>query len=185
MKNDKTHIATVIKAHGVHGSVKVFSEVEDLSFFKKTIESEDGKLAVLKTCKRQKDNVWILQIEGITKMEQAEGMRGVKFYCKTEDFPKLKSGEFYEFEVIGFDVFEEGSEVSIGKLEEFVHFPAGKILIVNPLDKNIQRGNLSGGKLLILRDDVVKFEDGKVIIKELKIYSDVDKDTDFDDQEID
>lgn len=173
--SDFIKIATIIKPHGVHGGMTVFSEVENLFSFKQFAQLKNQDKVSIKTCKQHKGDVWIISIDGVTKIEKAEEMRGVEIFCNKDNFPKLKEGEFYEEDVIGFDVVEENDEISIGKIESILHTENGKIVIVAPFDKNFKRGNVNHGKIHILRENVLKFEDKKAIVKTLPIFIDLDR----------
>lgn len=71
-------------------------------------------------------DVVIARIDGIADRNAAESLRGTELYVVRDTLPELKSGEYYQADLIGFDVVQNGK--TIGKLVGFQNFGAGDIM---------------------------------------------------------
>ncbi|QED23290.1 ribosome maturation factor RimM [Candidatus Deianiraea vastatrix] len=160
-------IGTIISAFGIKGQVKIYSEVNDLDQFSKLTKFANGDIFELKSCKKHKNDIWISQIEGFASRNDIEKLVKTEIFCYQSDFPKLKNNEFYEFEVIGYDIVE--NSVKIGKLVEFLHFKSTKMLKIELCDKNFSRGNIDkNGFLFVDSRDIISIKEGIINIQNIK-----------------
>ena len=73
-----------------------------------------------------KPNVIIAKIDGINDRNTVESLRGAPLYISRDDLPDLKDGEYYQSDLIGFDVVRDG--IKIGIVDGFQNFGAGDII---------------------------------------------------------
>ncbi len=123
--DDKQYIKAgkVIGAHGIRGGLKVFSYLEkpaNFGIYKNfLIDSKPIELELNFT----KDNIAVIDIEGIRKRELAEAMIGKEIFMPRSELPALKKGEFYYTDIIGLKVIENGKET--GVITDIQNFGSG------------------------------------------------------------
>lgn len=104
----------------------------------------------------------ILKLEGIDKIEDAEGYKGLYIKIKKEDRIKLPKDSYYISDIIGFEVYKENGE-KLGDLEDIVSTKSNDIYIVKDLlGKQIL---LPGLKSVIKKVDL---ENKKIIVNLIK-----------------
>ena len=59
---------------------------------------------------------WIIALEGINTLEEAQQFKGAKVFAREDDLPDLAEDEFYAFELEGMKVVTDKGNV-IGKVE--------------------------------------------------------------------
>jgi len=160
-------IACITGYFGIKGQVKIYSEVDDFFSFKDKLQDKNGNKINIISCKKHKNDVWIANIDGVLSCNDAEKMKSMEIFVRQEDFPKLKDGEFYEFQIIGFDVFEDKNEICLGKVIEFMHFNSSKVCIVELNDKNFSRGNIQNNKLYVHSMDIISIQNSNILIKKI------------------
>ncbi len=109
-KNDFILIGKIVNVHGLSGNVKVYSYAESFSIFSKNrkilIRNTIGleKLYAIISAKPQ-SRALLLSLHEINSRDQAEQLIGSEIFIERSVLPKLESGSFYWFEIIGLDVF--------------------------------------------------------------------------------
>lgn len=102
----------------------------------------------------------VLRFEGITKVEQADTLRGYSVAVPVAEVVPLPEGEYYIFQIVGLEVYSTEGQY-IGRLVNVETLPANDIYIV--------RGPLSAKDVLIPAiKDVVKeidLEAGRITIE--------------------
>lgn len=161
MSSQTIEIAKIIKPHGLKGAVRVYSYVENLNDYANDMFLQDMEKLSVKSCKVHKDFVWILLFNNKNSINEVEQLAGTSIL--TTNLHR-QDGEFFENEVINFEVFEEGSDESIGKLISFEKFTHTKICIIELKSSNFTRGNVMKNKLYVNRDEVLTIESGKITI---------------------
>ena len=71
-------------------------------------------------------DVVIVRIDGICDRNAAETMRGTELFVNRADLPPASDGEYYQADLIGFDVIRDGKK--IGTVAGFQNFGAGDIV---------------------------------------------------------
>ena len=118
---------------GLQGWVKVFSYTEPrvniLSYTPWSIDV-DGELKKIeiKTGREQSKTI-IANIKGIDTREESQKLIGKDIYIDKEQLPKLKKGEYYWHELIGFEVFNQDKE-KFGLVDYFVETGSNNVLVV-------------------------------------------------------
>jgi 16S rRNA processing protein RimM len=70
--------------------------------------------------------VIIAKIHGIDDRNKAETLRGTELYIERDTLPDLKESEYYQADLIGFDVVRHGEK--IGVVDCFQNYGAGDII---------------------------------------------------------
>ncbi len=77
-----------------------------------------------------------VKLEDINSVEQAETLKGCSVYLPKEMRPKLNRGEFYDDEILGFEVVSETDE-PLGTVSEVVPSGPNRLLSLNYLGKEV------------------------------------------------
>jgi len=77
-----------------------------------------------------------VKLEDVDTSEQAALLKGGSLYLSKETRPKLARGEFYNEEVIGFEVFDEG-QGPLGFVEAVEQAGSNRFLILSYVQKEI------------------------------------------------
>ena len=105
----------IINTHGVRGEVKIENYCDDEIFFKKIKTVYIDSVPYNFISKRPHKNFVLAVIENIDTVEKAMALKNKVIYFD-KDSIKLKEGQFFISDIIGFDVFDERSSKIIGKL---------------------------------------------------------------------
>jgi 16S rRNA processing protein RimM len=145
-KSNDLLIGKIVGAHGVKGTVKVYSYAESVSIFK-----PGGRITIKNTNKREKrySIIWakahgkviLLSIEEITNRGEAKSFVGAKLYVEKAMLPKAEAGSCYWFDLIGLSVFTTGGEY-LGQIESI--FPTGSndVYVVKDIRKDQEKETL-------------------------------------------
>lgn len=129
MKNNanKILVGKIVAPQGIRGDFRVQSfaeKPEDFKSFRIVCDKCDSEyfhfIRVLK------QNVIIAKIDGINDRTTAESLRGTELFILRDDLPKLKANEYYQSDLIGFDVIRDGKKIGI--VDGFQNFGAGDII---------------------------------------------------------
>ncbi len=126
-------IAQVMTAHGIRGLVKLRCHLDnpaDLQSYN-PLHDEQGKAyeIVLKN-PVQKD--WIAEIKGITDRNDAEKLRGLRFFISRDDLPEPDEDEFYYEDLIGCKAISAQGLV-LGAVIGVENYGAGDLLEIRPM----------------------------------------------------
>lgn len=129
MNNDKKIlVGKIVAFQGVRGDVRVQTYTAtpadfcDLKILSDKFATEDFKFvrALPNT------NVIIAHINGFEDRTSAEVLRGTELFINRDALPDAKDGEYYQTDLIGFDVVRDGKK--IGAVDCFQNFGAGDII---------------------------------------------------------
>ena len=129
MNNDKKIlVGKIVAFQGVRGDVRVQTYTAtpadfcDLKILSDKFATEDFKFvrALPNT------NVIIAHINGFEDRTSAEVLRGTELFINRDALPDAKDGEYYQTDLIGFDVVRDGKK--IGTVDCFQNFGAGDII---------------------------------------------------------
>jgi 16S rRNA processing protein RimM len=135
---DAYKIGYVAKTHGLKGEVTINTSPEcpDLSSIETIFIEEDGSLVpYFITSISVKGDKAFVKFEDVDNIERASDLKGSSLYLAKTERPKLARGEFYNDEVIGFDVFEE--ENVIGRVVGIMEAGPNRFLEVDNVGKEI------------------------------------------------
>jgi 16S rRNA processing protein RimM len=164
---DLVAIGRVIKPQGRHGEVAVqsFSDRPDRFPSLRTayVPGEDGQArpVTVTACWPHKGR-FVLKLEGVDSIDQAEGYRGLELRIGEEELLPLPAGSYYHHQLRGLHAFDPQG-APLGQVAEVltgagdapvlvVNGAAGELLI--PLaDAFVKSVDLEGGRLVALRPE--------------------------------
>ncbi len=125
---DNIFVGKIVAPQGIRGEVRVQTFTEHPSDFKNLAvfgdEIANGAMHFVRVVPNT--NVIIAQIDGVNTRNDAENLRGTELFIKRENLPPIKSGEYYQADLIGMTVVRNGTE--IGRVVCFQNFGAGDIM---------------------------------------------------------
>jgi 16S rRNA processing protein RimM len=136
-------IARVSSPFGLRGAVKAdirtdfperFDELEEV--FLRKPGSEERTAYTLLSARLQNEKQVVLRFKGLTKIEQAEALRGMDVTVPVSEVVPLPEGEYYIFQIIGLEVYSTKDEY-VGRVVNVENLPANDVYVVRgPLSKN-------------------------------------------------
>lgn len=121
-------VGKIVAPQGIRGEVRVQSYAENPADFKKFVvysnRFANGEFKFVRAVPNS--NVIIAKISGVDDRNAAEGLRGTELYIARDALPDLRDGEYYQADLIGFEVVRDG--VKIGVVDCFQNFGAGDII---------------------------------------------------------
>ncbi len=117
-------------AHGVKGDalVKTFTETPENVVSYGPVETEDGARRFTLTFIREaKPGFAIVRAAEITDREDAEALKGKRFYVGRAALPDLNNDEFYLDDLVGLSVFDEAGAPA-GRVAAVHNFGAGDLI---------------------------------------------------------
>lgn len=151
--NKKILVGKIVAFQGVRGDVRVQTYSENPTDFQKfKIQSskfgpDDFKFIRVVP----NSNVIIAHIHGFEDRTSAEVLRGTELFINRDTLPDTKAGEYYQADLIGFAVIQDGNKVGI--VAGFQNFGAGDII------------ETDGGNMYSFKDAIVDFNNKTVIVK--------------------
>ena len=133
-KKDFVLIGKIVGAHGVRGTIKIQLHAESPEIFK------PGTTLLVIDPKKRKTSCridWIkphlhgvlLAFREISNRDQATALLGSELYIESGQFPKLETGAYYWFELIGLNVYTTDDRY-IGRLESIIETGANDVYVV-------------------------------------------------------
>lgn len=119
----------ILAAHGIKGEVKVKALTDNPHRFRRgsSLYIEKAEDFALITAVREATNdLLIVKFKGVNDRTQAEKLRGSLLQVEAEDVPPLPEGEYYHFQLLGMEVWEENGD-RLGMLSDFVDSGANDV----------------------------------------------------------
>lgn len=140
-------IGRIINTHGLRGDLKVdpwCDGIETFEFLKNiSINGQEYKIISVKPHK----NAFLLKLEEINSIEDAEKLKGAVITANEEDMPPLPEGVFYLRDIIGLEVYE--GERHIGRIYDWIETgpnnvyvikrPSGKDVLIPAIDEVVKK----------------------------------------------
>lgn len=163
MKEEFLLIGKVVNTHGIKGEVRVIPYTESIDSFRAAkevyLKQKSGpfqKFHVVRV--RPHKNIYIVALEGINHINNAEALIGANIYRKKSTLPPLTSpDEYYWHEVIGLEVRLITGE-KIGKVKQIFNAGSNDIFVV--YDKKKKKEYL----IPSIEDVIEKFDWGNKIL---------------------
>ena len=152
-KDKKILVGKIVAFQGVRGDVRVQTytatpaDFRDLKILSDKFATEDFKFVRA----LPNSNVIIAHIRGFEDRTSAEVLRGTELFINRESLPNLKDDEYYQTDLIGFNVVRDGK--TIGKVDGFQNFGAGDII------------ELDNGEMVAFHGATVDFENKSIVVK--------------------
>jgi 16S rRNA processing protein RimM len=166
-------IGKVIRPHGIGGSLKILSYAQSPETFKSSgavyLERGSGALSEyqVSSIKPQK-NLFLLKLEGVNTLEEAESYRGAGIFLRKEDLGSKEEGEYFWFELIGIKVYSTRGEL-IGTLKHIFPTPSNDIYVIEGGKEEI----LIPATHVAVRE--IDLENRRMIVSELEGYVDLNE----------
>ena len=132
---DLVLVGRVVKPQGRHGEVAVepFSDRPDRfpSLRRAFVPAPGGEAREVRVrrCRPHKGR-FVLEIEGVSSIDEAEKLRGLELRIAEEDLAVLPAGSFYHHELVGLRVEDEGGG-EIGVVDDVMETGAEtRVLVV-------------------------------------------------------
>ena len=149
---NKILVGKIVAPQGIRGEFRVQSFAQQPNDFQKfhiicdKFESEQFHFVRV-----LKQNIIIAKADGINDRNAAESLRGTELFVVRDDLPKLKENEYYQSDLIGFDVIHGGKKIGI--VDGFQNFGAGDII------------ELDNGEMVSFKDADVDMEHNSVVVR--------------------
>lgn len=146
-------VGKIINTHGLKGEVKVLSstDFENERFKKDTslliTRGNQVIREVIVESYRNHKNMILVKFEDINSIEEAEKLKNLQIKVELSDDNSLEENEFYFYEIIGCEVFDESSNL-LGVISEILTPGANDVWVI--------KSNLGKEILIPYIEDVVK-----------------------------
>lgn len=161
MKREKIETGKVVGTHGVRGALRVqpwCDTPEFLCRFKSLfLKDNAGFQAVKIKSSRPHGNIVIMEIDGISTVEQAEALRGQILFLNRKDL-SLDDDQYLICELIGCEVFDADSNALLGKITDVSKTGAndvwhilrdGKEFLIPAIESVVVLVNIDDAKVVI------------------------------------
>ncbi|MBP3398084.1 MAG: 16S rRNA processing protein RimM [Alphaproteobacteria bacterium] len=128
LNNNKILVGKIVAPQGIRGEVRVNTYTENPMDFKtlNVIGDKfgDGDFKFVRVV--PSSNVIIAKIRGVDDRNMAETLRGNELYVTRDSLPPVADDEYYQADLIGFDVVRNGKKIGI--VDCFQNYGAGDII---------------------------------------------------------
>jgi 16S rRNA processing protein RimM len=129
-------LGEIVAAHGIKGHVKIKTHTGnplDIGAYG-PVTDEKGKTYTLSNIRQASPNAAIAFIQGVTDRNQAEALRGVKFFIEREQLPEPTDDEYYHEDLVGLNVQDEQGTI-YGTVLGLQNFGAGEFFDIKSDDQ--------------------------------------------------
>lgn len=121
-------VAKIVAPQGIRGEVRVQTYTQapsDLKTLKVHANKfKEGAFHFIRVL--PSSSVIIARIDGVNDRNAAELLRNTELFVNRKDLPELKSGEYYQTDLIGMRVVRDG--ITIGFVDNIQNYGGGDIL---------------------------------------------------------
>lgn len=138
--NNKVYVAKLGKAVGLKGHLRLFIDSDFPEQFKKGstfLTNKNFQLTILEYLKDRD----LISFEGFSDMESAKKLTNTELYTtieQTKEFCKLKDNEFFWFDLISCEVYEDN--LKLGVVSDVHRFPLNDYLEVKTDSQLVEKG---------------------------------------------
>ena len=135
-------VGVIVGAHGVDGEMKMRLSTDDPEHLRtiKHVYLDDAPRARTLLGIRFHAGMALIKLHGVWTREAAQELRGAVVKIAGKDARPLEPGEFYLYQLVGLEVFNEAGE-RLGTVTDIMETGANDVFVITPLD---------GGKELLL-----------------------------------
>lgn len=120
-KSECFFLGKITKPHGLKGEVTVWLDVDNPDDYEGLdavfLEIKNELVPFIISDIQIRGKKSIAKFEDINKIEQTESIVGAELYLPLISLPKLSGKKFYYHEVIGFEIYDNNLQKSIGLLK--------------------------------------------------------------------
>ncbi|MDK2885720.1 MAG: rRNA processing protein RimM [Thermosipho sp. (in: thermotogales)] len=138
---DKIAVGIIGKTHGLEGELKLhpFTNVPEIieSLTEVILYNEKNKVFLLAKIVNMRlgNGVYLIKVQGIENVENAKKLSGSKVFIDKNELPPIKNDEYYFFEIINSDVFDEDGNL-VGRVDEIIQTGSNDVLVLNKDTEN-------------------------------------------------
>ncbi|AXX85466.1 ribosome maturation factor RimM [Aliarcobacter skirrowii] len=138
--NNKVYVAKLGKAVGLKGHLRLFIDSDFPEQFKKGstfLTNKNFQLTILEYLKDRD----LVSFEGFSDIESAKKLTNTELYTtieQTKEFCKLKDNEFFWFDLISCEVYEDS--LKLGVVSDVHRFPLNDYLEVKTDSQLVEKG---------------------------------------------
>jgi len=138
--NNKVYVAKLGKAVGLKGHLRLFIDSDFPEQFKKGstfLTNKNFQLTILEYLKDRD----LVSFEGFSDIESAKKLTNTELYTtieQTKEFCKLKDNEFFWFDLISCEVYEDN--LKLGVVSDVHRFPLNDYLEVKTDSQLVEKG---------------------------------------------
>ena len=121
-------IGKIVNTHGLKGHIKVepwCDGIETFEYLSRVFIKNTGYK--IESVKVQK-NLFLLKLEGINSVEEAETLKNTVLYAQEDEMPPLPEGVYYIKDIIGLDVYD--GEKYIGEIIDWIETGANNVYVI-------------------------------------------------------
>ncbi|MBY0539878.1 MAG: ribosome maturation factor RimM [Campylobacterales bacterium] len=140
MNNDEIFVAKLGKAVGLQGHLRLFMDTDFPEQFKKGAVFKTNKKLELKVAEYNSSRE-LIKFENFDDLETSKILTNQELYStieKTKENCKLKKNEFFWFDLISCNVYE--NDLLLGKVKEIQRYPLNDYLEIQTTDELIEKG---------------------------------------------
>ncbi|MGC8820489.1 MAG: ribosome maturation factor RimM [Fervidobacterium sp.] len=132
---DKVPYGVLSNTHGLNGDMKfyLFSNMPELvgKIAEVVAYSESQKKFVVVKFEKVKraNDYFIVHLSGVNTISEAEKLKGFVIYLDKTFFPKSKDGEYYFFELLACEVYDENQNF-VGIVEDIIETGNNDVIVV-------------------------------------------------------
>ncbi|PUE64065.1 ribosome maturation factor RimM [Arcobacter caeni] len=141
MNNDEIFVAKLGKAVGLQGHLRLFMDTDFPEQFKKGAFFKTNKKLELKVAEYNSSRE-LIKFENFDDLETSKILTNQELYStieKTKENCKLKKNEFFWFDLISCDVYE--NDLFLGKVKEIQRYPLNDYLEIQTSNELIGKGH--------------------------------------------
>lgn len=141
MNNDEIFVAKLGKAVGLQGHLRLFMDTDFPEQFKKGAVFKTNKKLELKVAEYNSSRE-LIKFENFDDLETSKILTNQELYStieKTKENCKLKKNEFFWFDLISCDVYE--NDLFLGKVKEIQRYPLNDYLEIQTSNELIGKGH--------------------------------------------
>ncbi len=126
-------IGRIVSTHGLRGEVKFlyYNELsEGLYHYSTFLIKQNKEWVEIKPERiRRQKGFYLIKFRGHDTIEKVNSFTNKELFVKEEDLPVLDVDEYYDYQLIGLNVFDERGNL-LGKVENIIHTKANDVLVV-------------------------------------------------------
>jgi 16S rRNA processing protein RimM len=160
-------VGTIVGPHGVDGELKMRLSTDDPEHLLtiKHVYLDDAQRAKSVLSVRFHAGMALIKLHGVWSREEAKALVGSVVRIAGKDARPLEPGEFYLYQLVGLEVFNEAGE-KIGDVIDLMETGANDVFVIKPTD---------GGKEFLLPNhpDIVPVIDPanrRMVVRPLEFY---------------
>ncbi|MFA6740167.1 MAG: ribosome maturation factor RimM [Arcobacteraceae bacterium] len=141
MNNNEIFVAKLGKAVGLQGHLRLFMDTDFPEQFKKGAVFKTNKKLELKVAEYNSSRE-LIKFENFDDLETSKILTNQELYStieKTKENCKLKKNEFFWFDLISCNVYE--NDLLLGKVKEIQRYPLNDYLEIQTTDELIEKGH--------------------------------------------